>query len=246
MSVGELSLLNNTGGSGNIAVGTQSLCGSISGTNNIAIGNAALGSLSSNCQNVAIGNSALGASNSQYNTAVGHEAGCASTSGNNVFIGRRAGVNVTSGFNNVLIGSGVNASSPTVNQEVNLWNNAVVARFQGAAVAWSFVSDARDKTEIEDLPLGLDFIRELQPRKFKWDLRNSEADKGREASGFIAQEVLGIEEKFDARYAGIVSTNDPEQYTLATAAIVPILVNAVKELAKDNAALRARVEKLEG
>ena len=34
----------------------------------------------------------------------------------------------------------------------------------------SSLSDRRDKTDIVDLPVGLDFINTLQPRKFKWRL----------------------------------------------------------------------------
>ena len=108
-----------------------------------------------------------------------------------------------------------------------------MARFQGSASSWTFVSDKRDKSDIEDLELGVDFINKLQPRKFKWNHRHTNNDKGKEASGFIAQEVQEILDKENANYTGIVDTNDPEKYQLAQGNIIPILVNAIKELSEE-------------
>ena len=105
-----------------------------------------------------------------------------------------------------------------------------MARFQGVASAWAFVSDARDKANIQDLTLGLDFIAALKPRKFEWNLRHTDADQGKQAAGFIAQEVLETIETFDASYTNLVDTNDPNQYTFAQSNMIPVLVNAVQEL----------------
>jgi hypothetical protein len=87
--------------------------------------------------------------------------------------------------------------------------------------------------------LGLDFINKLQPRKFDWDLRHTDVDKGKTASGFIAQEVLSVLEQEDALFTGLVDTNDSEKYMLAQTNLIPMLVNAIKELT-------ARLEILEG
>jgi hypothetical protein len=146
---------------------------------------------------------------------------------------------MVSGTQNVGIGVNCAASSATVNNEVSITSGAITARFQGAAGAWSFVSDERDKTDIEPLTLGLEFITGLQPRKFKWDIRDCEVDVGKPASGFIAQEVLAVVEANNAGYTGLVDTNNPDQYTLAQTALIPMLVNAIKELT-------ARLELLEG
>jgi len=204
-------------------------------------------------QTAALGYRALygssGASSGSYNTAMGRESGVAVTSGsqntligaaagkvittggNNTVIGSFAGFNtVATGSNNILIGQNSASSSSSVSNEVNLFNGSVVARFQGSASAWSFVSDARDKKDIEDLNLGLDFISKLKPRKFKWNLRDSEVDKNKEASGFVAQEVKEVLDEMNLNYTGIVDTNNPNQYTISQANIIPMLVKAIQEL----------------
>jgi len=188
-----------------------------SGNNNVAVGASSLGFclITGGC-NVSIGNGALFKMTGNCNTAIGNSAGACSTSGNN----------------NIFIGSTVQGSSLTVSNEVNIYNGINLARFQGSATAWTFVSDARDKKNIENLALGLEFIESLQPRKFEWNHRHTDTEHGKPASGFIAQEVLEAVEASDAHYANLVDTNDPEQYTLAQANLVPILVNAVKELSR--------------
>ena len=167
------------------------------------------------------------------NTLIGQGAGNAVTSADNTFVGRRAGASATTGAANVCIGSGSDVSAAAVANEVNIFNGSVTARFQGAAGAWTFVSDARDKKEIKDLELGVDFVNKLKPRKFKWDLRNSDVDKDKEASGFVAQEVQEVLDQTDSNYTGIVDTNNPDQYTVAQSNLVPILVKAVQELSAE-------------
>tara|TARA_B100001093_G_C26442870_1_gene848879 strand:- start:7 stop:753 length:747 start_codon:yes stop_codon:yes gene_type:complete len=144
------------------------------------------------------------------------------------------------GSDNVIIGSGGSLSAVGVSNEVNLYNGSVVARFQGAASAWSFVSDERDKKDIEDLELGLDFVNKLKPRKFKWDIRGKEENKNKEASGFIAQEVKQTLEEVGASYTGIVDDNNPEQLTLAQANIIPMLVKSIQELKEEVEILKSQ------
>jgi hypothetical protein len=248
----------------NTAVGACAGCSISGGYQNVVVGGQALCSGVTTQQSVAVGWAALGQATSDFNTAVGFGAGGAiTTGGGNTLLGINAanvGTTLTSGNQNVLIGNQVTPSAGNVSNEVSIWNGSVTARFQGAAGSWSFVSDERDKTNITALPLGLEFVKALEPRKFAWDLRSSEVDKGKEAAGFIAQEVLAVTEQFDAPYTGLVDTNDPNQYTFAAGALLPMVVNAVKELAAshealsashdalvaENADLKARVEVLEG
>jgi len=170
---------------------------------------------------------------------------CANACGNTA-LGAFAGVNVLSGNNNVVIGCCANASTNSISNEVDIFNGSVTARFQGAAGGWSFVSDSRDKSNITALPVGLDFVNSLEPRQFEWSIRDSEVDFGKPASGLIAQEVDSVVEDFNAGYLNLVDKNDAERYTLTQTNLIPVLINAIKELSAKNDALEARIAALEG
>jgi trimeric autotransporter adhesin len=238
-AIGRLSLPVNISGDNNTAVGVQTLFLNTIGDDNTAIGLNALYNTTNN-DNTAIGAYALSENTTgTSNVAVGRAASFSKITGNNnTTIGTNALSVNTSGANNVGIGYNCSSSTTTISNEVNITNGTVIARYQGAASAWTFVSDVRDKTDIENLTLGLDFIAALKPRKFKWNLRNTEVDRGKPSAGFIAQEVLQTVEAFNAPYTNLVDANDPNQYTFAQANMIPMLVKAIQELA-------AKVEALE-
>ena len=199
---------------------------------------------------LAIGFSAIPGVGGECNLAVGHCAGhsLATTATRNVMIGHCAGTTGTvgniCGSNNVLIGISANPSSPTVSGEVTIRNGSVSARFQGAASAWSFVSDERDKTNITALPVGLGFVNQLQPRQFEWAIRNADTDHGKPAAGFIAQEVDNVVESHNAQYLNLVDKNNPDQYSLAQANIIPVLVKAIQELSAKVDSLQTKLDTL--
>jgi hypothetical protein len=225
----------------NLAGGVDALISNVSGVFNIAFGESALQFNTSGFNNNAIGNSSLlnntiGADN----TAVGSSALLDNIDGSyNTAIGSNALFNIIDGSHNVGIGANAPASSSSISEEITISNGVVVARFQGAASAWSFVSDERDKSDVQDLELGVDFISKLKPRKFKWAIRNSEVDRGKDAAGFIAQEVLAVVEESQANCLRLVDTNNPEQFTFASTNLIPVLVNAIKELKEDIETLKA-------
>ena len=71
----------------------------------------------------------------------------------------------------------------------------------------SSYSDRRDKTDIVDIPIGIDFVNKLRPVKFKWDMRDAESDnphQGTERGGFIAQELQVLQEETDAAFMNLV------------------------------------------
>ena len=240
-AVGANVLRVNNDGNYNTGVGLDALYSNTNGSANVAMGLNALRANTSGEGNTAIGvNTLLVNVGGNYNTAIGQNALTATTTGiNNTAIGINALASNVSGSYNVGIGPGVSSSSSTVSNEVNIYNGSVTARFQGAASAWNFVSDARDKTDIQNLTLGLEFISALKPRRFKWNLRNSKVDIGKPSAGFIAQEVLQAVEAFGASYTNLVDANDPNQYTFAQANMIPILVKAIQELTAKVEALEA-------
>lgn len=253
VAVGIAALSSETIGSRNTAIGTGALCAQVGSSNNTAIGFAAGNSLTTGfnnslygsqsgdnlttgCFNVLIGQgSGLAMTNGSENTFIGDATGGSSNGTNNVFIGSNAGATNTTGSRVVIIGAGGTSSSATISNEVNIYGGTTVARFAQGAVAWTFTSDARRKENVADLALGLDFISKVQPRTFDWK------EDGKAGAGFIAQELDAVVEEFGAGYLGAVSKADPECYTVAQAALIPVLVNAIKELAAEVAELKAKL-----
>ena len=242
---------NNAGqvlsNNGNVIIGYNAGCYSTVGAGNVIIGEEAQGGTTGLFNNVIGTVAGLCLTSGSGNNFMGRTAGCAVTSGSsNVIIGSQTGRTLTTGNNNVLIGAQAEPTSPGAINEVSISNGFWTTRFSGSSpTGWSFPSDRRDKTDVEPLALGLDFINAVEPRKFKWDLR-SDTDgtyKGKEDAGFIAQEVLSVLEQFDAAYTGIVNTDNPEQYTFSATAFIPMLVNAVKELSAEVKELKSKLAK---
>jgi hypothetical protein len=247
-ALGTGALAAETTGSSNTALGTGALCAQSGAGQNTGVGFGAGNSLTTGQANTLVGaiagdnltgggcnvlvgvNAGLALTTANNNVMIGTNAGCLATTASNVFVGTGAGSNVTTGSCVVVVGNGL-ASSAVVNNEVTLWAGTAFQRFSQAANAWTSVSDVRRKENIEDLELGLDFVSKVPARKFDWK------ETGIHSSGFIAQELETVIEEFDADYLGLVSTADPECHTVAPTALIPVLVNAIKEL-------KAEVEEL--
>ena len=130
-----------------------------------------------------------------------------------------------------------------------IYNGNTNAYFTDSQTAWSFSSDGRDKTDIEDLQLGLNFVNKLTPRKFRWDYRDPERfpiDSKEKPeilikSGFIAQEVQAVCEEENAEFTQIVGDTDPDNLCVSHAGMVPMLVKAVQELSAEVASLKSQI-----
>ena len=144
----------------------------------------------------------------------------------NTIIGKTAGV--TSGSNATVIGNGATPSSSNVSNEITLGNSSINV-LRCAATAITAVSDERDKKNIENLSVGMDFIKELRPVKFDWAMR----DGGKvdiADYGFIAQELLNAQEKVGEIVPNLVNTENPERLEASYAKLIPILVKSIQEL----------------
>jgi hypothetical protein len=237
---------SNASGQATTAIGNCAGRGSTT-VNNVYIGQFSGGGLpqantSGAGQNTAVGNSALGAiSSGANNTAMGAFSSYTLTTGNNnTTVGFQSGDQITTGSNNIVVGYNATASSATVNNEVTVGNSSNTS-YRIYAAGWSNVSDARDKTDVEDLALGLEFVKQLQPRKFVWDYREESSQNGTTDIGLIAQEVLEVQRNADADYAGFVNEASEEQLMLTSAKFIPVLINAVKELSAKVEALEAKL-----
>lgn len=209
-------------GNFNVAIGTQAMTGNASGSthnSSVAIGHQAGASVTGGGQA----------------TIVGYQAGAQLTSGwYNTFLGAQAGDNVTTGENNIVIGRTSDASSGTVSNEITLGNSSI-STLRCAVTSITSLSDERDKSEIKDLEYGLAFIDALQPREFVWNNRvetNKDGEeffssnKGKKDFGFIAQEV----KELDNDTLRLVYDENPEKLELSYGKLVPVLVQAIKEL----------------
>lgn len=94
-------------------------------------------------------------------------------------------------------------------------------------------SDARLKKDVEPIANGLEVVRALRPVTFTW---RDPATPGRQ-HGFIAQEVEEV-------VPSLVTTTTDGMLALDTQEMLPILMQAVKELDAQNAELRAEVAAL--
>jgi hypothetical protein len=229
---------------------------------NIAIGEGSLESLTSNLGNVAIGKQSLNfLTGGAHNISIGQEAGyylqthpsIPSLSGSgNIFLGVQAGANLVygnkniiiggsslssstlqSGSNNILLGDLALPSSNTVSNEITLGNFSVAA-LRCNVTSITSLSDARDKKDVTDLRAGLDFVKSLRPVEFVWDDRNEEGRHDVPDFGFIAQDLKAAQEDADmAETLKLVYESNPERLEASYGKLVPVLVQAIKDLAAE-------------
>jgi hypothetical protein len=187
------------------------------------------------------------------NTAVGFDCLYSNTTGNqNTAIGLCAGYTTTTGSNNTLIGYTAQPSAPDVSNEITLGNSSVATlRCQKTSI--TALSDARDKKNIHDLSLGIDFLMKLKPRLFNWDKREWYKDNKSDGSkmqktptaGFIAQELDEVQTKENAEWLDLVLKNNPEKLEATPGNLLPVMVKAIQELENKNDKLKVKNENLE-
>jgi hypothetical protein len=240
VAIGQTSLNENTTGTNNTSVGRQAMLRNTTGGSNIAIGHQALFNNTIAGSNVAVGRTALFDNTiGEDNTALGRATLSNNTTGNrNTGLGRNALSTSTTGNNNIAIGfEAARSGSPfTITNQSNrivMGNNDHTDAY--IRIAWTVTSDARDKAEFAPVPYGLDFVNALQPTQYQMKSggRDGEGD-GRNRLGFLAQDVLALEGESPV----IVDNENPDSLKLHETYLIPVLVNAIKELT-------ARIEELE-
>lgn len=236
---------------------------------NFRVGNSTtMNAITSGGQNVAFGPEALGACNTgTRNFAYGYAALAALTSGaNNIAMGDATGYNVTTGSNNLLFGVSAGrtgyqspqsiAGVTSHNHQIHMGNEShTTARIQ---ISWTVNSDARDKTDITPIDIGLEFVKQLNPVTYRWDKRSDYEDRTPDGTnklpeltlGFLAQEVEVVEKSFGydvANQTNLVVDRIPEQdhYGITYEKMVPILTKAIQEQQTIIDDLKSRLETLE-
>jgi hypothetical protein len=231
---GKDALRDNTTGTSNTASGQTALQSNTTGYSNTATGLSALLNNTTGYSNTATGRSALLSNTTGTgNTASGRDALYSNTTGNsNTASGDNALLSNTTGSGNTAINprNSAGAYAPVFNPTTE--NNRFCMGSTGVTnayiqVAWTVVSDARDKINFAPVPHGLEFVKALQPTAYQFrTARDSEETNGGVRYGFKAQDVLALEGENPV----IVDNEDADKLRMVDTALIPVLVKALQEL----------------
>jgi hypothetical protein len=247
--IGERAGENLTTGGNNIGIGYRSMAGStagFTGASNVGVGFECGQGLTNGGSNSILGHAAgTFLSTGSNNVIAGALAGYNVTTGSeNVIIGRNAAFsgtnNLTTGVNNIIVGDSAAASSATVSNEITLGNSSITTlRCQVTTI--TSLSDARDKTDIQPLKAGLDFVETLNPVSFTWNMRDG-GKVGEADTGFIAQDLQTAQADTGVTIPGLVFDANPEKLEAGYGKLIPVLVQAIKDLSAEVKTLKAQLE----
>lgn len=240
-ALGGATLADNTSGTQNVAVGFNALRLNTTAANNTAVGAQALSSNLTGTQSVAVGYSALLNSEVSQNTALGFDAlRYTQAGGSHINYSNCTGL----GYNTRVSG----------NNQVQIGDSATTTYVYGTV---QNRSDARDKADIRDTVLGLEFIEALRPVDYKWNMREDYFEKTEDGlvalendgskkrnrfhHGLIAQEVKEACDKLGIDFGGYqdhTKNGGNDVLTIGYDELIGPLVKAVQQLS-------ARIEELE-
>jgi hypothetical protein len=212
ISIGRCAMRSATCGNSNTSIGLNSQYFAVYPRDNVAMGN-----YSSYCNvtgwcNTAVGQSSIRCALGDDNTALGYNAGC----------------NLVLGNNNTFIGPCSFAITSTMNNTVILGSNSMTT-FRSNGVI-SSTSDSRDKQDVELIPTGFQFLNDIRPVKFTWNMRN-QGKVNIKDSGFIAQQLLDTVVKHDVRtWLSVVLDIYPETLMVTPSKLIPVIVRAIQEV----------------
>ena len=215
------------------AVGRQALLNNTTATSNSAFGLDALKDNTVGEQNTGVGEDALRTnSTGLYNTGLGFNALYGVTGNSNTSVGAYAGDAITTGQSNIAIGGLTSAGSnlpafsiTTESNRISMGSTAVTNAY--IQVAWTVLSDARDKMNFAPVPHGLDFVKQLNPVQYQFkENRESDVPHGCVRYGFKAQDILALE----GNNPIIIDAENSEKLRYNGEALVPVLVKALQEL----------------
>lgn len=182
---GYLAFNDRTSGTYNTAMGTFSLYRVTSGGYNTAYGANSLSAVITGINSTGIGYASLAQSTGSYNTALGYYSGYGIITGtyntaigwfsiqyqNNISFCTAVGCNsLTSALSSLTNSTAIGYSSTVSgDNQVQLGNSSTTTYVYGTV---QNRSDLRDKTDVRDTTLGLDFVMSLRPVDYKWDMRD--------------------------------------------------------------------------
>ena len=249
-----------TTGDSNTGIGNAALGACTSGLGNVAVGSSCAQSLDSGANNVCVGRGAgLILTSGGENTLIGRSAGengGPTTGSRNVLIGLDSRTSAGSGSGQLVINSGSTAIGKGDNTGFIQPNGGGVYQGNNSS-SWSTTSDRRLKKNIVDNTEGLDIINQVRVVNFEYrlpeeieqdDLKSQALVTRSETNeivglqgvklGVIAQELQQVcSDCVKQESTGVLSVVDDNLFWH--------LINAVKELSAQNAALEERLATLE-
>jgi len=232
-AIGYRALKANTTGEINVAVGATALTANTSGAGNVAIGYNSLAANTTGFGNTCVGNQGSPSSTTASKiTSLGYNCLTSSTGQGNVAIGYLALYDNTTGSGNTLINPIDSANNYNPVFATTTQNNRFIMGSTGVTnayiqVAWTVVSDARDKTDFAPVPHGLEFVNQLQPTAYRYkQTREATEGHGPIRYGFKAQDVLALEGSNPV----IVDVEDSEKLRFNDQSMIAVLVKAIQEL----------------
>ena len=139
------------------------------------------------------------------------------------------------------IGYGAESSGNASGNEITLGNSSIeLLRCHGTLTTFS---DERDKTQIVPLRAGLDFVEELNPVDFIWNMRDG-GKVGIPDIGFIAQELQRAQINTNIRIPGLVYDVNPNRLEASYGKLIPVLVKAIKDLKDQVDVLNEEIKQL--
>jgi len=139
--------------------------------------------------NTVVGNAIAVNNSGDFNTFFGYTSANSNQSGSyNTMVGNASGVNNITGNFNTFVGSSAGYLGQTYNATSCIGHASVVTGSNqvqlGDSTTTTYVygtvqnrSDLRDKADVQNTVLGLDFISKLRPVDYRWDMREDYKDE---------------------------------------------------------------------
>jgi len=245
------SSLTDTNSPRNVVVGVNAADSSTRLEDSVVIGYGSLNQAVNTYSNVAVGAFSMIDSTTSGQVGLGWGSlGYATTGCCNIALGTYGLFSLTTGSNNTTIGylSGNDSlcQITTQSNHVILGNNTTACLL--AKVQLTVPSDCRDKTDIADIPYGLNLVQSICPVAFKFDDRGNYEEgvtpdgthkENKCRIGFLAQNVISAERSINPTGQLLVTNDEREdRFSITETNMIPVLVKAIQELTQ-------RIEQLE-
>ena len=133
-------------------------------------------------------------------------------------------------------------STPSNTTGHTVWGNASNNVCNCNYVAWTNVSDCRDKANVTPLlsTLGLTFVSQLSPVSFNWDnreiykLENKNKDGSlasiKQSYGLIAQDVVTVLNALSTKFDAVGYDSDKDAYRITYEGLLAPIIQSIKDI----------------